>query len=59
MTYVNIQPLKEKAMAFPEPVKSLILSEPDQMDSNEFVLKLSTWDRLAKLSTNQQEAVKK
>lgn len=48
MTNVKITPLKEKAMAFPEPLKSLILSEPDLIDAEDFILKFGTWDRLAK-----------
>ena len=46
MTKVSLLPLKEKALNFPEPVKTLILSEPDNMDSQEFILKVATWDRL-------------
>ncbi len=53
MTTVNIQPLKEKAMSFPEPVKSLILSEPDTLDSNEFILKLCTWQKLTKMNPTE------
>ena len=57
MITVDIKPIKNKAMQFPEPLKSLILSEPDFMDSNEFVSKLCTWDRLSKMNTT--EVVKK
>lgn len=46
MTDVSIVTLKEKAIRFPEPVKTLILSEPDTLDSNDFISKLGTWERL-------------
>ncbi len=49
MTKVNIQPMKEKALNFPEPVKTLILSEPDTMESSEFIAKLGTWEKLLRI----------
>ena len=54
MTYISIIKLKQKAMKFPEPVKSLILSEPDTMDSAEFITKLGTWDKLLAMEANQK-----
>ncbi len=39
-------PLKEKAVKFPEPARTLILSEPDNMDAKEFITKLGTWEKL-------------
>ncbi len=53
MTLVDLTPLKTKAINFPEPLKSLILSEPDTIDAQDFISKLGTWDRLAKMSTKQ------
>ena len=53
MTTVNITPLKEKAMSFPEPAKSLILSESASMDSDEFIAKLGTWDKLLKMTVTE------
>ena len=50
MTLVNLAPLKAKALNFPEPLKSLILSEPDMIDGQDFISKLGTWERLAKMS---------
>lgn len=50
MTEISLVPLKEKALAFPEPVKSLILSEPDMIDSRDFITKLGTWERLLKIN---------
>lgn len=49
MTSVNIQSMKAKAIGFPEPLKSLILSEPDQLEASEFIGKLGTWEKLAKM----------
>ena len=54
MTYVSIVKLKQEAIKFPEPVKSLILSEPDTMDSTEFITKLGTWDKLLKMEAAQK-----
>ena len=49
---VNIKPLKIKALSFRDPLKTLILSEPDEMDSSDFILKLGTWEKLAKMPQN-------
>jgi hypothetical protein len=51
MTIVDLKPMKNKAMQFPEPLKSLILSESASMDSDEFIAKLGTWDKLLKMTT--------
>jgi hypothetical protein len=50
MTDVSLKSLKEKALKFPEPIKSLILSEPDALDSKEFISKVSTWEKILQLS---------
>ena len=44
MAIIDLKPMKRKAMSFPEPVKSLILSEPDKIDSQDFISKLGTWE---------------
>lgn len=49
MTLVDLTPLKSKALNFPEPVKSLILSEPDTIDAQDFISKLGTWEKLLKI----------
>ncbi|EQB74421.1 MAG: hypothetical protein AMDU4_FER2C00010G0002 [Ferroplasma sp. Type II] len=54
MTQVSIVQLKHKALKLPEPVKSLILSEPDTMDSNELISKLGTWDKLIAMGGTQK-----
>lgn len=54
MTFVDLKPMKAKALNFPEPVKSLILSEPDSIDSWDFILKLGTWERLLKMEVQRK-----
>ena len=49
MTDVDLGKLKAKAVKFPEPVKTLILSEPDVMDSSEFISKIGTWEKLLQI----------
>jgi hypothetical protein len=49
---VVMSPLKQRALNLPEPVRSLILSEGDLMDSNELISKLGTWDRLLVMARN-------
>lgn len=55
MTFVDMGPLKQKALNFPEPVKSLILSEPDQLESTDFISKIGTWERLLKMNAGKKE----
>lgn len=50
MTLIDLSPMKTKALNFPEPLKSLILSEADMIDAHEFISKLGTWERLSKMS---------
>ena len=50
MTLVDLTPMKAKAINFHEPLKSLILSEPDMIDAQDFISKLGTWEKLAKMS---------
>ena len=49
MTLVDTAPLKLKALHFPEPVRSLILSEPDHLESSDFISKLGTWEKLLRM----------
>ena len=57
MTLVDIGLMKLKALNFPEPVKSLILSESNVMDSIEFLTKLGTWEMLIKISQKPEGAI--
>ncbi|EQB72359.1 MAG: hypothetical protein AMDU4_FER2C00145G0001 [Ferroplasma sp. Type II] len=54
MTQVSIVQLKYKALKLPEPVKSLILSELDTIDSTELIFKLGTWDKLLAMEVTQK-----
>lgn len=49
MTEVSIATLKAKAVSFPDPVRTLILSEPDQIDLQSYLSKMQTWEKLLKL----------
>lgn len=51
---ISMTPLKSKAMNIPEPVKSLVLSEPDSIDSMDFITKLGKWERLLKMEVHQR-----
>ena len=54
MTLIDLKPMKAKAVLFPEPVKTLILSEPDTVDAQDFISKLGTWERLLKMSAKME-----
>jgi len=54
MSQISLLKLKEKALKLSEPVKSLILSEPDTMDSTELISKLGTWDKLLAMEVTQK-----
>lgn len=51
MNKINIQPLKAKALKWPEPLKTVILSENDELDPLDLIAKMGTWDRLLKMTT--------
>lgn len=42
-TKISLRSLKVKASGLPQSVANLILSEPDEMDSDEFFAKSSVW----------------
>jgi hypothetical protein len=50
----NVRALKQVALRFPEPTRSLILSEPDDMSSEELLIKLGTWDKLLKMQVHRK-----
>lgn len=54
MAIVDLRPMKTRALSFPEPVKSLILSEPDMIDAQDFISKLGTWEKLLKMEVKQK-----
>jgi len=50
MTHVvDMRPVKTKALSFPEPVRTLILAEPDTLPVAEFIAKVGTWERLLEM----------
>lgn len=49
MPTVELRPLKGKALQFQEPIRSLILSEPDRMSGEDFIGKVCTWLKLAEM----------
>jgi hypothetical protein len=51
LTEISLKSLKNKAIEgkFPEPVKSLILSEPDTLEVKEYIAKTCTWERILKI----------
>lgn len=55
MTNIKMEKMKQIAFRMPEPVKSLILSEPESLEFSEFIVKIGTLDRLLAM---RQEAEK-
>ena len=55
MTEVSMDTLKQRAIALPDPVKTLILSEPDIIESKELISKLATWDRLLQINAGKTQ----
>lgn len=47
---LDLKRLKDKASEFPDPVRSLILSEHDTVSVDDFLSKFATWERLLKMS---------
>ena len=47
---LDLKELKDKASGFPEPVRSLILSEHDSLSVDDFLSKFATSERLLKMS---------
>ena len=52
MTKIPMSPLKQRAIALPDPVKTLILSEPESLEPDELISKLATWDKLLAMAQN-------
>jgi hypothetical protein len=46
---MNIKPLKDEAIKLPDPVKTLILSQPDEMQEDELIYKFFEWRKLLKI----------
>jgi len=50
---IDLRPLKNKALNFPEPARSLILGEPDTIDTQDFIAKMGVWERLLMMTGEQ------
>ena len=46
---VNIQRIKEKAPSLEDPLKTLILSEPDNLTKEDYLGKSETWLKLLQI----------
>jgi|GEM_PF-1419575 len=53
---VNIRPLKGIALRLSDPVKTLILSEPDIIPREEYLIKIEQWLKI--LDLNKKEGLR-
>jgi len=51
---INIRPLKAIAIKLEEPLKTLILSEPDTMPREEYLIKIQSWLRILNLNKEEE-----
>jgi len=51
---INIRPLKAIAIKLEEPLKTLILSEPDIIPREEYLIKIQSWLRILNLSEKEE-----
>ena len=42
---IDLRPLKIKALEWPEPARSLILSEADKLPLSDFLVKVGVWEK--------------
>lgn len=49
MPTVDLRQLKSKAVHFPEPARSLIFTEPDRIDANDFIVKVCSWLKIVEM----------
>jgi len=52
---VNIRPLKGIAIKLEDPLKTLILSEPDILSKEEYLIKIQQWLKIVDLSKKEGE----
>jgi len=50
---VNIRPLKGIALRLSDPVKTLILSEPDILPREEYLIKIEQWLKIIDLNKRE------
>ena len=55
---IDIRPVKEKAMKLGEPLKSLILSEPDLMSKEDYFAKSETWLKLLQIGGPENTGIR-
>jgi hypothetical protein len=53
---VNIRPLKAIAIKLEDPLKTLILSEPDTIPREEYLIKIQSWLRILNLDKKEEPA---
>jgi len=53
---VNIRPLKAIAIKLKDPLKTLILSEPDIISREEYLIKIQAWLRILNLNKEEEPA---
>jgi len=53
---VNIRPLKVIAIKLDDPLRTLILSEPDMIPREEYLIKIQSWLRILNLSKKEEPA---
>ena len=54
MIPVDLTPMKAKALMYPDPVRTLILSEPDSLPLDDFLAKSSQWVKLLKMEAEKR-----
>jgi len=52
---INISPLKAIAIKLEDPLKTLILSEPDIISKEEYLIKIQEWLKIVDLSEKEGE----
>jgi len=53
MNIVDIRVLKEKVIKLNDPIKTLILSEPDVLPREEYLIKIQQWLKIIDLSKKE------
>lgn len=52
----DIRELKNQAVLLPEPLRTLVLTEPDEVPDQEFYVKMKIWLKLIKISKQGGES---
>jgi len=53
---INIRPLKAIAIKLEDPLRTLILSEPDLIPREEYLIKIQSWLRILNLDKKEESA---